>query len=505
MSFIVKQRKNGKIYHYEATNYWDKEKKQSRQKRRYLGVEDENGEVKTPRKEIIIKRNQEYGVTYLLNALAEECKLKKVLKEIYPESYQDLLNLVFFKISTSSPYYLYKDWSESVYLPSGHGMTSQDASRFMIGIGDDEDRQTRFFRKWISTHKDTGGLIFDITSISSHSKLNSWVEWGYNRDGELLPQLNLGAIVAEDLGLPLAYRFCSGSIPDVITLKNTVIFSQDIGLKRVDFVLDRGFFSKKNIEEMDAENIGFTIPISFSTTEAKKFLQEVKDTIELPENALSHNKTLIHHQSKRIRIGNKEYDAHMFLNTARKQDSLSLFYERLFQVERDLEEIGEEEKIEKYFEEYNKSYKDFFIISDGEIKRNNETIKEHCLGMGKMILITSKENQDPSRLLDIYVQKDVVEKCFDNMKNELDENRLRVSTRESFSGRLFVTFLSLILRMYLSTKSNKSGLSRDFAVPEIISKLKLIRKVQTQNGFFISEISKKQRDIFQKLGVEVPS
>ncbi len=195
----------------------------------------------------------------------------------------------------------------------------------------------------------------------------------------------------------------------------------------------------------------------------------------------------------------------MFLNTAWEQDSLSLFYERLFQVERDLNEIGEEEKIKKYFEEYNKSYKDFFIISKGEIKRNNETIKEHCLGMGKMILITSKENQDLSRLLDIYVQKDVVEKCFDNMKNELNENRLRVSTRESFSGRLFVTFLSLILRMYLSTKSNKSGLSRDFSVPEIISKLKLIRKVQTQNGFFISEISKKQRDIFQKLGVEIPS
>ena len=37
MSFIVEQKINGRIYLYKVESYWDKKKKQSRQKRTYIG------------------------------------------------------------------------------------------------------------------------------------------------------------------------------------------------------------------------------------------------------------------------------------------------------------------------------------------------------------------------------------------------------------------------------------------------------------------------------------
>jgi hypothetical protein len=40
MSYVVEQKIRGKIYVYEATNRWDKKKKQARQTRKYLGVKD---------------------------------------------------------------------------------------------------------------------------------------------------------------------------------------------------------------------------------------------------------------------------------------------------------------------------------------------------------------------------------------------------------------------------------------------------------------------------------
>jgi hypothetical protein len=40
-NYIVKQKIHGGTYAYEAENFWDPAKKQSRQKRRYLGVWDE--------------------------------------------------------------------------------------------------------------------------------------------------------------------------------------------------------------------------------------------------------------------------------------------------------------------------------------------------------------------------------------------------------------------------------------------------------------------------------
>jgi len=41
MTYLIKQKIRGHTYVYEAENFWDPEKKQSRQKRKYLGVWDE--------------------------------------------------------------------------------------------------------------------------------------------------------------------------------------------------------------------------------------------------------------------------------------------------------------------------------------------------------------------------------------------------------------------------------------------------------------------------------
>ena len=51
MSYMVRQKIRGKTYIYEAFGFWDKEKRQPRQKRKYVGVLDEKtGKVETPRK-----------------------------------------------------------------------------------------------------------------------------------------------------------------------------------------------------------------------------------------------------------------------------------------------------------------------------------------------------------------------------------------------------------------------------------------------------------------------
>jgi transposase len=52
--------------------------------------------------------------------------------------------------------------------------------------------------------------------------------------------------------------------------------------------------------------------------------------------------------------------------------------------------------------------------------------------------ITSNE------VLDIYRRKDVVEKCFDNLKNAIDMKRLRSHCTESSDGKMFIAFVSLI-------------------------------------------------------------
>lgn len=58
------------------------------------------------------------------------------------------------------------------------------------------------------------------------------------------------------------------------------------------------------------------------------------------------------------------------------------------------------------------------------------------------MILTSKF-KDPLEALAVYREKDVVEKCFDNLKNDLDMKRLRVHASVRMKSRLFIQFISL--------------------------------------------------------------
>ncbi len=63
MSYIVEQKINGRIYLYEAESYWDKNKKQSRQKRTYIGPKNRVNRSKLkPKTNILI--NKKYSERY---------------------------------------------------------------------------------------------------------------------------------------------------------------------------------------------------------------------------------------------------------------------------------------------------------------------------------------------------------------------------------------------------------------------------------------------------------
>ena len=85
--------------------------------------------------------------------------------------------------------------------PGIDGMTARQALPWLREHRE-EDMQL-FFRDWMRHKKQTEYLAYDVTSISSYSE-NIWeLEWGYNRDKEKLPQINMGMYYGEESGLPL--------------------------------------------------------------------------------------------------------------------------------------------------------------------------------------------------------------------------------------------------------------------------------------------------------------
>ena len=65
------------------------------------------------------------------------------------------------------------------------------------------------------------------------------------------------------------------------------------------------------------------------------------------------------------------------------------------------------------------------------------------------LFLTTDFKLTSNEVLEIYRRKDVVEKCLDNLKNAIDMKRLRTHSTETSDGKIFIAFVSLILRSIL--------------------------------------------------------
>ena len=107
--------------------------------------------------------------------------------------------------------------------------------------------------------------------------------------------------------------------------------------------------------------------------------------------------------------------------------------------------------------------------------------------------------------MEIYRNRDVVEKSFDSLKNELDMKRLHTMTGETTQGKLFVSFISLIVRSYmlncLSDYMRKNGFTLKKILLEL-DKIKCFAPNSAHSPRPLNPHSKTQREIYISLALD---
>ena len=110
---------------------------------------------------------------------------------------------------------------------------------------------------------------------------------------------------------------------------------------------------------------------------------------------------------------------------------------------------------------------------------------------------------DKIKVLDYYRKKDSVEKVFDIVKNEMDGDRLRVHSQYNTDGRLFIKFIALIIYMGIFKTMKDKKLLEKYTVKELFLELKKLKIIQIGNNeAFLSELSKRQKDIFKAFDIK---
>lgn len=513
MSFLIEKKVGNSVYIYEATSSWDAEKKQPRQTRRYLGKKDPNsGTVIPPRQSTLPRRAKDYGNIYALQQMATRSGVTAILQRVFPEDAATLLALALFEISEGAPLYLFPHWIETTALDEVKTLSPAELTTFTQRLGRMEGQREAFFQHWIAHCSPVQTIVFDITSFSSYSTRINEVEWGYNRDHDRLPQINLGMVYAEQAHLPLYYQVYPGSIRDVSTLANMLHYLETLGLTPHLFVMDRGFYSTANLSAMIKQRLHFLIPLPRTVTLFTDLLaQHHQPLTALPNSFLFHNDLLCHVKTGLLYNMQPVY-AHLFFDPASHAEQTQRFLTHLWEAETSLlqKTFHQRQDAEQALTAALKGATAFFRFTQTgdavEISRDFLAITRRLEPMGTTILLTNQDDLERTQVLRLYRQKDFLEKTFDTLKHECDGRRLRGHSTEAITGRLFLKFISLIVYSTLTNAMRPHQLLAQYSVRELMCELKKIRLVEMMNDKrLLTEVSKRQKDIFKALGIKHPT
>jgi transposase len=508
MSYTIEQKIKGKIYLYKVESYWDKDKKQSRQKRRYIGPKDSSStdKIKSISSQLITKN---YGNILLFEKTVEKTGLGNILQSCFSADYKEILALVYYEIMEASPSYLFHYWLEEQNLEGTKSLYSSDISKLHESIGRDQKGRHQFMNQWISAIAPIRGIYYDITSFSSYSTGIDFVEWGYNRDKETLPQINLGMVCCRERGLPFFYSVFPGSIVDVSTLKNLLKYLEAYRLKEITLIMDRGFFSTSNVLSIMESSIRINIlqPLSFSLKKTKELISHHSKALKSSKTAFKYNEEIMHHLATAVSIGNHDFTAHIFFNEKMELEDRYHFLSGLLDIESQYKERKFDSKKEAQTfidSEIPEKLRAFFRWDNTSklIVKNDSGIKGYMSKLGYFIIITNDPNMDKHTVLYYYRDKDKVEKIFNTVKNKMDGDRLRAHSKYCMDGRLFIKFIALIIYMYITKVMRDKKLFEKYSCSELLRELaKLKITYLNMHDPVISEISKKQSQIFKAFDI----
>ncbi|HII14171.1 MAG TPA: transposase [Nanoarchaeota archaeon] len=438
---------NNNYYLYRSTTRWDKEKQKIRKVSEYLGRITKNGVVKKQDTHVV-RSVYHYGNARLLHVLSSE--IEELLKKNFPQHWQELLACAIVKTIRPVPLKLIRSVWETLFLSTQmHAHLSPKAvGEMMREIGVNYVSQKNFFDGIIKGSK---ALVFDLSSLFSHSENLRFAEKGHNPDHAYIPQINFLLFFSLDKQLPVMLRPLHGSVRDIKALKNAI---DEIETKESILVLDRGFASYKLAELLKS---------SF------KFILPLRRDFKIIDYHMSLRQSFVYRKRG--------------VNWAMKKTNQGFLY-----IFEDVKMRSEEETT--------------FIGLAEEGKRHIGDKNREALRFGKISLL-SNSKMDGQQVYLMFKQRESIEVAFDAMKNELENDKTYLHDDDAVRGYFFVSFLSLYLYYQILRKLKEKKLVSKISVNEVLLELSKVYEIHLGNRKKFSEVPHKVEKLVAALEVDI--
>lgn len=536
MSYNVVQRIGNNYYLYAVEGQWDPEKRNSRQKRTYIGPCDKDGNLKpSKRKRGIPSSGTDndmqnriplkaycFGTYDVLYRVASSCHITESLYHAFDRNEADIiLAMAIMTVADPCSLRTMEDAMESTYLGRLIGtdisMTSQRLSESLSYIGSDDDSRYRYAEHMLN---DSDVVIFDTTVLLTESKGMGMAEMGRKAKKVGMPQVNMGFVHSLKYGMPCHMKLFPGSINDVTTIMNLAeempLLCRSVSM----IVMDRGFYSERNIRKLYSKDIGFLMPIPSGKRIFKTAISKSRKDLENPVNTFRFNGRTESYSDMTMEMpfrdiidGNGDPIGNIrvlvFLNFDREKDELDTLYEDLDIIESRVKNdmAYDEDNISAVFYGKTKRRSLFTIGKDGNgnlvLERNRNAITFAARNCGKLVLLTTSK-EEPKKVLDIYTQRNWIEVDYGILKTYLEGGLDYVRSDVSAKGLMFIQMVATAIRMRLSDMMRDTDL-KDMGIPMMIRRLNTLHVCEDASGRRLSEITRKHRTIYEILGFGEPT
>lgn len=510
---LVRKKRGGQTYiEYEYSRTYDPVKQYTYPKRASIGrVDPKNPDMMTPNENFLkyfpdaeipaeMDRSERspylnIGTYAVLHKLVVDCGLEGHLKKHMDEKEAGLLlDLACYSIiseNNAAQYYPVYAYCHPLFTPEMRMYTDSKISDFLRDLK--PEQSAGFLNSWNGSHskKQKIYLSYDSTNKNCQAGDINLAEFGKPKADIGAPVIGYSIACDSKNREPLFYELYPGSINDVSQLTYMVDKAHGYGYRNLGFILDRGYFSRKNLFYMDQKGYSFLIMVKGMKEFIRDIVLEKKGTFENSRaNYIERYDVYWTSVTRALFEGDeKKRYIHIYYSDAKAFAEKQEFKAKIRKLKRYLDKcIGKEcefgPEITKYF--YLNYEKDGKTL---KLPEENTGAIEKELSLAGYFAIVSSDNITGKETIGLYKSRDVSEKLFRNDKSYLGNKSMRIASDEALSSKVFIQFVALILRsrFYTGLKDkSESMVNRPnyLTVPAAVKELEKIVMIRQLDGVY---------------------
>ena len=453
------------------------------------------------------------GSYVVIQETVDEYKLRSMLSKRFGTDTGLILDLVAYLIveeDNTGQYYPDFAFNHPLFSEKMTIYSDSKVSRLLNTIT--RDQCIGFLDDW-NEHRDHKGMVYisyDSTNKNCQAGDIDLVEFGKAKDDKGLPVFNLSIAMDKTNRVPLFYEEYPGSVTDVSQFTFMVDKVIEYRYKKIGFILDRGYFSKENIQYIDHNNYSFIIMVKGCKALVSSIVEEKRGTFETNREcairAYRVYGTTVQHRL--YEDDKKERYFHIYYNPAKQAAEREQLEQKVEKFQQFLESRrNTADKFGKTYQHYFHLHYDKKGTFLGADERRDVVEKELNL-CGYFCIITS-EKMSASQALIQYKGRDISEKLFRSDKTFIGSRSERIPSSQSMSAKIFIEFIALIVRnrIYNLLRENMLRIDAKYnylTVPAAVRELEKIEMVRRNGGNYRLDhaVTKTQKVILSSFGLD---